>query len=52
MESAGIEFFNKVRNGYLAIAKNEPDRVKVINSNDTIENIHIQVINLIESKLK
>ena len=52
MESAGLEFFNKVRNGYLDIAKNEPERVKVINSNDTIENIHKQVIDLIESKLK
>ena len=38
MESAGIEFFNRVRNGYLEIAKQEPERVKVINSADSIEN--------------
>ena len=48
MESAGIEFFNKVRKGYLEIAKQEPNRVKVINSADTIENIHKQVVDLIE----
>ena len=48
MESAGIEFFNKVRNGYLQIAKQEPERVKVINSSDTIENIHKKVVELIE----
>jgi dTMP kinase len=48
MESAGVEFFNKVRQGYLAIAKNEPERVKVINSSDTIENIHKQVVELIK----
>ena len=48
MESAGTDFFNKVRNGYLEIAKKEPDRVKVINSADTIENIHKQVVKLIE----
>lgn len=39
MESAGNEFHEKVRKGYLEIAKKEPDRVKVINSNDSIENI-------------
>ena len=43
MESAGIEFHNKVREGYLLLAKEEPDRVKVINSADTIENIFEQV---------
>lgn len=49
MESAGIEFFNKVRNGYLMIAKKEPNRVKVIDSSDTIENIHKKVVELIEN---
>ncbi len=48
MESAGVEFFNKVRQGYLEIAKNEPQRVKVISSSDTIENIHKKVVELIE----
>ena len=48
MESAGLDFFNKVRHGYLKIAEKEPDRVKVINSSDTIENIHNQVVELIE----
>ncbi len=47
MESAGMEFFNKVRQGYLEIAKKEPNRVKVINSSDTIENIHKQVLELV-----
>ena len=32
MESGGNVFFNKVRNGYLEIAKQEPERVKVIAS--------------------
>ena len=45
MESAGKDFFNRVRNGYLAIAKDEPNRVKVINSADTIERIHEKVVN-------
>lgn len=49
MESAGIEFFKCVRQGFLEIAKNEPNRVKVINSSDTIENIHKKVIGLVET---
>ena len=51
MESAGIEFHEKVRKGYLEIAKQEPERVKVINSKDSIENIFEQVKILVE-KLK
>lgn len=39
MESAGIEFHKKVRNGYLEIAKQETDRVKVINANNSIEQV-------------
>ena len=52
MESAGAEFFNRVRNGYLAIAKEEPNRVKIINSADSIENIHKQVVGLVEQIAK
>lgn len=47
MESAGIEFFQRVRNGFLKIAKQEPERVKVINSADSIENIHKKVVELV-----
>lgn len=46
MESAGIEFFERVRKGYLEIAKENPHRVKVINAVDSIENIHEQVKSL------
>ena len=31
----------------LELAKKEPDRIKVINADDTIENIHKKVIELI-----
>lgn len=48
MESAGKEFFNKVRNGYLEIAKSEPDRVKVIDSTKSIEEVHKDVVKIIE----
>ena len=48
MESAGIEFFEKVRRGFLEIAKQEPERVKVIDSKQSIEEIHSQILELIE----
>lgn len=51
MESAGLEFFEKTRKGYLEIGKEEPDRVKVINSNDNIENIFDQVKNIIDKEI-
>lgn len=52
MESAGVEFFNRVRNGYLEIAKQEPERIKVINSTKSIEDVHNQVLQVIEQILK
>ena len=45
MESAGNEFFNKVRNGYLELAKLEPKRIKVIDSTKSIEEVQKDVIN-------
>ena len=48
MESAGIEFFERVRNGFLEIAKQEPQRVKVVDSTKTINEIHNQILELIE----
>ena len=54
MESASREFFERVRQGYLKIAQKEPNRVKVINAIDSIENIHNQVVRLfveLEEKL-
>lgn len=47
MESAGMEFFNRVRNGYLQIAKQEPERVKVLDATESIEALHLQVIKFI-----
>lgn len=43
MESAGLEFHKKVRQGYLEIAKQEPVRVKVLSGQDSIENIFEEV---------
>ncbi len=39
MEAEGFEFHKKVRKGYLQIAIEEPERVKVINANNDIEKV-------------
>ncbi len=39
MESSGIEFHKKVRNGYLELLKNEPERIKMIDANNSIEKV-------------
>ena len=49
MDQSGNEFFNRVRNGYLAIAKNEPDRVKVIDSTKSITEVQNEVLKIIEN---
>lgn len=48
MESAGIEFHNKVRNGYLEIAKEEPDRIKVVNAVQSIEEVFEDVKKIVK----
>ncbi len=50
MESAGIEFHNRVRKGYLEIAKQEPDRIRVIDATKSIEEIQKEVIEILQSK--
>lgn len=51
MESNDKEFFEKVRQGYLSIAKDDANRVKVINAEDSIENIFLQVREIVNEKL-
>ncbi|MDR1168869.1 MAG: dTMP kinase [Heliobacteriaceae bacterium] len=43
MESAGSAFFNRVRQGYLELAKQEPERIKVINAARSIEEVQEEV---------
>ena len=44
IESSGDEFFNKVRNGYLEIANDQPRRIKIIDAMDSIESIYKKII--------
>ena len=48
IESSGYDFFNKVRNGYLEIAKNNEDRFIIINGSKTVDEIHNNIIQSID----
>lgn len=52
MEKCGKEFFNKVRNGYLELAKQEPDRIKVIDTAKSITEVQKDVTNIINKYIK
>lgn len=51
IEAEGAEFLNSVRNGYLTIAQMEPDRVKVVDASRSVNEIHKDVITLIDELL-
>jgi dTMP kinase len=52
LERESLEFHTKVRNGYLALAKNEPDRIKIIKMKDTHEETSSEIINVVNKALK
>lgn len=49
MENAGIDFHNRVRKGYLELAKQEPQRIKVLDATKSIEEIHKNVVEIFEN---
>jgi dTMP kinase len=51
IESSGLDFFNKVRQGYISIASNHPHRVKIINADQLESVIHRQIISQIKTIL-
>lgn len=50
-ESRGLEFHNRMREGFLEIAKEEPERVVVIDADCSIEELHQRVINVVMERL-
>jgi len=46
IESAGNDFFERVRNGYIEISKKNKERVKVLDATMKIEELHNEIINI------
>ena len=51
IESAGNEFFKKVREGYLEIANNNQSRIKVIDAMQSIDDINKSIIDYVKPLL-
>lgn len=43
LEKEGIEFHQKVREGFLWVASQEPERVKVVDGSPSIEEVHSEI---------
>lgn len=52
IENEKLDFFQRVRNGYLILMKEEPQRFKLIDGEKDIEEIHLDIINYLEEFLK
>ncbi|MGI8638332.1 MAG: dTMP kinase [Pyrinomonadaceae bacterium] len=52
MDKETAEFYERVRAAYLKIAANEPERFRIINASNSIEEIHTKVIETVSEFLK
>jgi dTMP kinase len=43
-EMEDVKFYTRIRNGYLELARREPQRIKVIEANRSIEAVHADVL--------
>jgi len=50
-ESEALDFFEAVRNCYLQIAKNEPQRMQVIDASQDLEDVKKQVLSVLEKEV-
>jgi len=52
MDSESFEFYSKVRKRYLKIEKDEPKRFRVINATASVEEIHLNVMEVVSQFLE
>ncbi|NOY15460.1 MAG: dTMP kinase [Gammaproteobacteria bacterium] len=50
-ESENIAFMERIRSSYLDIARQEPDRVKIIDSSQALENVLLQIDEVLDDLL-
>ncbi len=51
LENESVDFHNKVREAYLVIAHQSPERVQVIDANGSIEAIHLSIRECVDQRL-
>lgn len=47
MDAETADFYHRVRNAYLGIAKREPGRFKIIDANGSVDDTHIKVVEMV-----
>lgn len=52
LDLENMDFHEKVREGYLMLAKQYPDRYRMIHADKTLEEVYNQVLNVLKSALK
>jgi dTMP kinase len=52
MESSGLEFYHRVRNGYKQLASEHAERFAEINALRSVTEIHKEIISRVQAKLK
>ena len=51
IEAEALDFHRSVRNGFLEMAMNEPERIKIVPALGDIDNIHLQIVREVENVL-
>ncbi len=51
LENESVDFHNRVREAYLVIARQSPDRVQVIDATGSIEDIHLAIRECVDQSL-
>jgi dTMP kinase len=46
-EMEDLEFYTRIRNGYLELARREPGRIHVIDANRTVEQVHMGILKVL-----
>jgi dTMP kinase len=50
-EQEELSFHERVRDGYLKLARSEPERIKVVDGSGGVEEIHKEIVKLVENVL-
>jgi dTMP kinase len=51
MEAAGKDFHERVRAGYLALAAEDAERIRILHSSQNVEEVHIEIVRIVEAAL-
>lgn len=47
IEEEAVEFHDRVRGAYLTLARENPERIKILDGTKSVENIHKEIVNIV-----